>query len=94
MFPLEHALKFFEYMLKDPITMPKANKFYVEWSLSGQNRFVNMGYKTLQATARKLLALSPSAPMLYFYEGGQRLAYIEWNRMPCVPSKSVGNFLR
>ena len=39
-------------MLKGPITMTKANMTKtkcVEWSLSGQNRLVNMEYRALQA---------------------------------------------
>ena len=37
-FLLEYALKVFEYMLKVPITMARANKFCVEGNLSGSVR--------------------------------------------------------
>ena len=90
---LEYALRFFEYMLQGPINKPKANRFCVEWSLSGQNRFVNMGCRTLQAISRKPLVLPSSAPCWFLWRG-LRVAYSEGNRTLCDASKSVGNFLR
>ena len=49
--------------------MSKANTYYVGWYLSRQNRFINMGYKTLhvnsmtlQMNSRKLPGLPPAPP--------------------------------
>ena len=96
-FLLEYAPSFFFSRIQAKKThnyeeVKKVNKFCFDWSLFGQNRFVNMGYRTSQATSKNS-CFSPSVPMLDILEECQSVAYIERNGRPCAPLKSVGNFL-
>ena len=71
-------------MLKGPITMPKANKLCVEWSLAGQNRFVNDWGTGCYKRFQENFFFAPFCPHVRFLERSKRSLHREESNVVCL----------